>query len=93
MAASTRPEGGGGSCAGLEIVRPFYIGGDRMDILQAILGMIGNYGFPVVMCLILYNEMKEERKAHKEESAVWVDALNRNTLAIEKISIYMEEKK
>lgn len=64
-----------------------------MDILEAILAMIGNYGFPIIMCLILYNEMKEERKAHKAESDIWVEALNRNTLAIEKISIYMEENR
>lgn len=34
---------------------------------QAITTMITSVGFPIVMCLLLWHQMEEDNKLHKEE--------------------------
>lgn len=56
-----------------------------MQIVEVIKELISNVGFPIACACMMFWEMEQERKAHKEESAAWVEALNRNTSVIEKI--------
>lgn len=56
-----------------------------MEIVEIGKELISNIGFPIAMTLLLFYEMEQERKAHKEESEEWVDALNRNTDVMEKV--------
>lgn len=49
-----------------------------MDITQ-ISQLIGGLGFPIVMALILNNDLKEERKAHKEEVDSLRAVIEKNT--------------
>lgn len=51
------------------------------DIAQ----LISTVGFPIVMCLVLLYEMQEMSKSHKEETSSLKDALNNNTIVLEKI--------
>lgn len=51
------------------------------DIAQ----LVSTVGFPIVMCLVLLYEMQEMSKSHKEETTSLKDALNNNTIVLEKI--------
>lgn len=66
-----------------------------MDI-TVILQAITTVGFPIVMCLILMWYVMKSNESHKEETKDFTDALNRNTLVLQKLcdklDIEMEEK-
>lgn len=55
-----------------------------MDI-QGIITAISTVGFPIVMCGALFWYMINQRDAHKEEITKMTDALNNNTLALQKL--------
>ena len=56
-----------------------------MDILSSLLEAIKEVGFPIACVIYLFWQNREEQKSHKEESSEWVEALNRNTVVMEKI--------
>lgn len=56
-----------------------------MDILTMLMEAIKEVGFPIACVIYLFWQNHEEQKSHKEESSEWVDALNRNTVVMEKI--------
>lgn len=66
-----------------------------MDI-TVILQAITTVGFPIVMCLVLMWYVMKSNEYHKEETKDFTDALNRNTLVLQKLcdklDIEMEEK-
>lgn len=66
-----------------------------MDI-TVILQVITTVGFPITMCLILMWYIMKSNEYHKEETKDFTDALNRNTLVLQKLcdklDIEMEEK-
>lgn len=37
------------------------------EILQSSVQMIGSLGFPIFMCILLYNHLVKEQESHKEE--------------------------
>lgn len=55
-----------------------------MDI-SSISQIIGSLGFPVAMCCYLLYYMEKERQSHKEEMDNVTEALNNNTIAINKL--------
>ena len=68
-----------------------------------ILTLISNYAFPIVCCVAMafyiknstdqYREdVKELQKEHKEEIAKVTEALNNNTMALQKLCDRMERK-
>lgn len=70
-----------------------------MDILQ----MIGQYAFPVVACIAMgyyvkdLNDKNRQQydkviESHKAEIKEITTALNNNTLALQRLVSYMEEK-
>ena len=63
-----------------------------MEFVEVLKDIISNVGFPIACACMMFWEMEQERKAHKEESATWVEALNRNTAVMEKIIDKLEEK-
>lgn len=63
-----------------------------MEFVDVLKDVISNVGFPIACACMMFWEMEQERKAHKEESATWVDALNRNTSVMEKILDRLEGK-
>lgn len=70
---------------------------------NTIITMIGSLGFPIVACLgMAYfftkvndnyrNDIKELNAAHKAEISAMTDAINNNTLVIQKLVDKMEEE-
>ena len=49
------------------------------------LEMIGSLGFPIVMCFALFWKINEQDKKHSEEMMHVTEALNNNTLALQKL--------
>lgn len=66
-----------------------------MDV-TVVLQAITTVGFPIVMCLVLMWYVMKSNEYHKEETKDFTDALNRNTLVLQKLcdklGIEMEEK-
>lgn len=61
-----------------------------MDVVEVARELVANLGFPIFCVVIMFREMEKEREAHKAESDAWVDALNRNTIVMEKILTKLE---
>ena len=68
---------------------------------DVLLQLIGNYAFPIVSCVAMawyvkYTtdtnnvEMKSIREEHKSEMAQVTEALNNNTLALNKLCVMFE---
>lgn len=55
-----------------------------MDI-NAIVSLIGSLGFPIVVCILLLWYIKELLTVHKEETDSFTNALNRNTVVLQKL--------
>ena len=69
---------------------------------NAIIQMIGSLGFPIVACIAMgwyvkyqtdqnNKEVKEMRDEHRKEIEKVTEALNNNTLAIQKLSDHLDE--
>ena len=54
-------------------------------VLQIISQLVSNLGFPIACVCVMFWQQNEERKNHAAESDKWVEALNRNTVAIERL--------
>ena len=55
--------------------------------------LVSNLGFPIACVCVMFWQQNEERKTHAAESEKWVEALNRNTVAIERLCAEIGEKK
>lgn len=57
-----------------------------MDTVVTAIGqLVSNLGFPIACVCVMFWQQNEERKNHAAESEKWVEALNRNTVAIERL--------
>lgn len=56
-----------------------------MDIINAIVEIINQVGFPIACVVAMFWQMEKERGAHAAESAAWVEALNRNTSVMDRL--------
>lgn len=65
---------------------------------------IGQYAFPIVMCIVMAwyvkyredkhsEEMKEVRTSHTEEINKMTEAINNNTLALQRLTDFMHGDK
>ena len=64
-------------------------GMDGNMIIQAITSV----GFPIVMCLMLMWYVREISSKHKEESDKFAEALNNNTLVLQKLCDKLDNEK
>ena len=55
------------------------------EVLQIVSQLVSNLGFPIACVCVMFWQQNEERKNHAAESDKWVEALNRNTVAIERL--------
>lgn len=55
------------------------------EVLQIASQLVSNLGFPIACVCVMFWQQNEERKNHAAESEKWVEALNRNTVAIERL--------
>lgn len=54
---------------------------DFTTVLQS----VSTVGFPIVMCFILVWYIKDTNEKHKEETKQFTEALNKNTLVLQKL--------
>lgn len=60
--------------------------------MNDILTVITTVGFPIAMCLILCWYIYKMDDAHNREVDALTDSLNNNTLALEKLLLFLETK-
>lgn len=53
--------------------------------MSEIATMIGSIGFPIVMCLIFVKLFMDTQTKHSEEMSKITDAVNNNTLVMQKL--------
>lgn len=46
------------------------------EVLQSSMQLIGSLGFPIFMCILLYNHLEKEQEAHKEEISQLRECIN-----------------
>ena len=59
--------------------------------LNAIVDFISKVGFPVAGCIAMFMMMDKERLSHKDEMKQVTDAVNNNTLALQKLIDKLDE--
>lgn len=57
---------------------------------ESILSAITTVGFPIAMCLVLMWQMNDVNEKHKEETEKFTEALNSNTLVLQKLCDKMD---
>lgn len=57
-----------------------------MDFVQQVVDIINQVGFPIACVIAMFWQMEKERESHAVESEKWVEAINRNTNVIEKLT-------
>lgn len=60
---------------------------------NVIMQAISTVGFPIVMCLVFAWYIKYLNEGHKEETEKFTDALNANTLVLQKLCDSMNVKR
>lgn len=56
-----------------------------MEIYNAFVQLITTVGFPIAMCVALMWYNMKQSQEHKDETSKFVDALNSNTLVLQKL--------
>lgn len=56
-----------------------------MEVMNELVALISNVGFPIFACIMMFKAMEKEREDHKVESEKWVTALNNNTNIMQKL--------
>ena len=62
-----------------------------MDV-QAVTSIITNVGFPIAVCLICFWYINKMQEQHKAEADKLAEALNNNTLVMQKLINNLENK-
>lgn len=57
---------------------------------NAIVQTVSSVGFPIVMCLMLYNQMLKTEDVHKQEIEELRKAIENNTLALNNLTTRKE---
>ena len=59
---------------------------------QLVLQFITTVGFPIAMCLLLFWYIREQSDSHKEEIGKLSEAVNNNTLIIQRLTDILDRK-
>lgn len=57
--------------------------------LNTVMTAISSLGFPIAMCIAMFWYMTKQTEMHKEEVAKMTEALNNNTLALNRLEMKM----
>lgn len=63
-----------------------------METAQMVITAISTVGFPIVMCGALFWKMDKQDKEHKEEMNKSTEAINNNTVVLEKLMQMLSDK-
>lgn len=69
------------------------LGKEKMFMdLNVLLQAITTVGFPIAMCLLLFWYIREQSESHKSEIDKLSEAVNNNTLIIQRLTDILERK-
>lgn len=54
---------------------------------STIISTISNVGFPIACCVMMFYQMVKQSEQHKEEMSKVIEALNNNTLALNRLEL------
>lgn len=63
-----------------------------METAQMLITSISTVGFPIVMCGALFWKMDKQDKEHKEEMNKSTEAINNNTVVLQKLMQMLSDK-
>lgn len=63
-----------------------------METAQMVITAISTVGFPIVMCGALFWKMDKQDKEHKEEMDKTTEAINNNTIVLQKLMQMLTDK-
>lgn len=63
-----------------------------METAQIVITAISTVGFPIVMCGALFWKMDKQDKEHKEEMNKSTEAINNNTVVLQKFMQMLSDK-
>lgn len=63
-----------------------------METAQMVITAISTVGFPIVMCGALFWKMDKQDKEHKEEINKSTEAINNNTVVLQKLMQMLSDK-
>lgn len=63
-----------------------------METAQMVITAISTVGFPIVMCGALFWKMDKQDKEHKEEMNKTTEAINNNTVVLQKLMQMLSDK-
>jgi hypothetical protein len=63
-----------------------------METAQMVITAISTVGFPIVMCGALFWKMDKQDKEHKEEMNKSTEAINNNTIVLQKLMQMLSDK-
>lgn len=61
-------------------------------MIDEIVQIISNMGFPIACCVFLYLQMNKQNETHKEEFTTLSSAIENNTIAITKLCERLSDK-
>ena len=62
------------------------------DLLTTVMQVVGSLGFTIVMCIMLYNHLKEVQKDHKEEISKLSEVINDLKITLAGIQSWIERE-
>lgn len=63
-----------------------------METAQMVITAISTVGFPIVMCGALFWKMDKQDKEHREEMNKSTEAINNNTVVLQKLMQMLSDK-
>lgn len=63
-----------------------------METAQMVMTAVSTVGFPIVMCAALFWKMDKQDKEHKEEMDKTTEAINNNTIVLQKLMQMLTDK-
>jgi large-conductance mechanosensitive channel len=60
--------------------------------IQAIVNFISGVGFPIFMCILVFNKMNDSDKMHKEEVNTLKETIAQNTTVLAQLKQLLEDK-
>lgn len=63
-----------------------------METAQMVITAISTVGFPIVMCGALFWKMDKQDKEHREEMDKSTEAINNNTVVLQKLMQMLSDK-
>lgn len=60
--------------------------------MNTVLQIIGSVGFPIIMCLLMYDRMGKQDDLHREEMKKLNESLNNNTQALIRLTEKLDKE-